>query len=222
MFDTNVLHVVQPTFMLCYSLKMAGSNKIKTRRLCDYPRYQEDKTCDKALVSELHADMSICDLIVGHNGDDFDLKKSNARFVVHGLQPTPPIKSIDTLKIARKHFKFDSNKLDNIGRYLKVGCKTPNMSKDIWLGCIAGDHKSWGKMGRYNAQDVRLLEAVFNCVAPWYSSHPNLPAYTGSAGCPVCQSHNIQARGFNVAKTRKTQRLQCQGCGHWFSGATIK
>lgn len=222
MFEANVFHVVQPTYMLCYSIKMADSKKIKTRRLCDYPGYQEDKTCDKALATELHEDMAKCDLIVGHNGDSFDLKKSNARFIVHGLQPPPPIKSIDTLKIARKHFKFDSDKLDNIGRYLKVGCKTPNMSKDIWLGCIDGDPVAWGKMGRYNAQDVRLLEAVFHRVAPWYSSHPNLPAYSGASGCPTCQSANVQMRGFNVAKSRRTQRLQCQDCGHWFSGAAVK
>lgn len=222
MFDANVIHVVQPTYMLCYSIKWLGQKKIKTRRLCDYPGYDENKTCDRALSEELHADMSQCDLIVAHNGDSFDLKKSNARFIVHGLQPPPPVKSIDTLKIARRHFKFDSNKLDNIGRYLKVGCKTPNMSKDVWLGCIAGDMRAWNKMGRYNAQDVRLLEAVFSRVAPWYSSHPNLPVYSDNSGCPVCQSHNVQMRGFNVAKTRKTQRFQCRDCGHWYSGATVK
>lgn len=222
MFEANAVHVIEPTFMLCYSLKWGDQKKIKTRSLNDYPGYDQKRTCDKALVTELHKDMSEADIICAHNGDSFDIKKSNSRFIVHGLPPLPPVKSVDTLKIARRYFKFDSNKLDNIGRYLGLGRKLPNTGKDLWVGCMSGDAKSWRSMRKYNEQDARLLEAVYNKIAPWHVTHPNLTAYTDKPGCPVCQSQKIQARGFNVAKTRKTQRLQCQGCGHWFSGATIK
>lgn len=221
-FDTNLLHVIDPTFMLCYSIKWADKKAVKTRALCDYAGYEKNKLCDRALVTELHADMASADIIVAHNGDAFDIKKSNARFIVHGLQPLPPFKTFDTLKQARKHFRFDSNKLDNIGRYLGVGRKLPNTGKDLWLGCMDGDAKSWRSMKKYNAQDVHLLEAVYLKIRSWSASHPNLTAYTMKPGCPVCQSQNVQMRGFNVAKTRRTQRLQCRDCGHWFSGATVK
>lgn len=222
MRETNVLHVLRPTYMLCYSLKWADRKAIKTRSLNDYPGYDPSTGCDKALVSELHSDMSEADFIIAHNGDSFDLKKTNSRLIVHGLAPPEPFKTIDTLKIARRQFKFDSNKLDNIGRYLGIGRKLPNTGKDLWVGCMNGDLKSWSDMRKYNAQDVRLLEAVYNRIAPWHSTHPNFTAYTEKPGCPVCQSINIQSRGFNVAKTRKTQRLHCQDCGHWFAGATVR
>lgn len=226
MFEANVLHVIRPTYMLCYSLKWADKKSIKTRRLCDYPGYSEDMHCDKALVTELHADMSAADIIIGHNGDAFDIKKANARFAVHGLPPPPPRKTVDTLKISRKNFKFDSNKLDNIGRYLKVGHKTPNMSKDVWLGCMDGDHKAWAKMGRYNAQDVRLLEAVHNRISGWDNNYPDLRAYTGESGhsCPNCLSTNVHSKGSYVVQRRRYQRFQCQevDCQRWFKGDLIK
>ena len=225
MFDANVIHVVEPTYMLCYSLKWADQKSIKTRRLCDYPAYKKNPTCDKALVSDLHADMSKADIIIGHNGDAFDIKKANARFVVHGLAPPPPRKSVDTLKISRRNFKFDSNKLDNIARYLKVGCKLPGMSKDVWLGCIAGDPKAWGKMGRYNAHDVRILEAVHSIICPWDANYPDMRVYSGHRGvCPTCQSTHIHNKGRYVVQKRVYQRLQCQAptCQHWFKGDLIK
>ncbi len=212
LFDTNVIHVIEPTFMLCYAYKWADKKTVNVSRLCDYPSYKKDLTNDRALVTDLHKLFSSADIIIAHNGDSFDLKKSNARFIVHGLEPPPPIKSIDTLKISRKNFKFDSNKLDNIGRYLKVGQKMPNMSKDVWLGCIAGDAKSWQTMKRYNAQDVRLLEAVYLKVRPWHATHPDLRLYTGRTGCPTCK--------FN--KTRKTQKIQCLDCRRWYQGSVIK
>lgn len=222
MFDTNVFHVKRPTYMLCYAIKWADQKKVTTRALCDYPGYLNDRENDKALVTDLHKDISSADIVVAHNGDSFDLKKAAARWIVHGLPPPPPVKTIDTLKLARRSFKFDSNKLDNIGRYLGVGRKLPHTGKDLWIGCMEGDPKAWRMMRKYNAQDVTLLEAVYLKIRAWSANPPNLSGYSLKPGCPVCQSTKVQMRGVNVAKTRRTQRLQCQDCSHWFSGATVK
>lgn len=221
-WDTNLIHVIEPTFILCYAIKWAGQETVKTHALCDYPGYKRNKACDKALLSELWKALDKADIVVAHNGDAFDIKKINSRLLVHGFEPPSPYKTIDTLKIARKHFKFDSNKLDNIGLYLQVGRKLPHTGKDLWLGCMSGDARAWRTMRRYNAQDVRLLESVYEKVKPWASSHPDLRAYTGRTGCPVCKSQKVQCRGFNVAKIRKTQRMQCQDCGHWYAGRVIR
>lgn len=221
-FDTNLIHVIDPTFMLCYSLKWSHKKAVKTRALCDYEGYENNKLCDKALATELHQDMSEADIIVAHNGDSFDIKKSNARFIVHGLPPPNPFQTIDTLKIARRHFKFDSNKLDNIGRYLGVGRKMPHTGKDLWLGCMDGDAKSWRTMKRYNAQDVHLLEAVYTKIRGWSAAHPDLRPYSDRLGCPKCPSTHIQRRGTRIAKTRRYQTYQCQECGGYFNGELVK
>ena len=220
-YEANAIWVEQDTHLLSFAVKWAGRNGVKVHALPDYKGYERDKHNDAALVRDMWRVMEEADIIIAHNGDAFDIKKVNSRFAVHGLKPPAPHKSVDTLKIARKHFKFDSNKLDNLGRYLGVGRKLPNTGGHLWKRCGEGDPKAWRLMRRYNAQDVRLLEAVYLQLRPW-GAHPNLNLYTGDRGCPVCQSNNVQARGFNVAKTRKVQRLHCQSCGHWFSGAPVK
>lgn len=220
MFETNLSHVIEPTFMLCFAYKWLGESKVHTRALCDYPGYKKDKINDKALLADLWDVLDRADVIVAHNGDSFDLKKTNARFIVHGMAPPTPYKSVDTLKIARQNFKFDSNKLDNIGRYLKVGKKLAHTGMHLWLGCMDGDPASWRMMKRYNAQDVRLLEAVYERIKPWAKNHPILTAITPrkQLSCPTCLSSDVISRGFNIAKFKKTPRFQCKGCGSWFAG----
>jgi hypothetical protein len=222
MFEANVIHVLQPTYMLSFSVKWLDKKPVKTHALCDYPSYDENKTDDGKLVADLWKYFDQADIIVGHNSDSFDIKKTNARFAVNGLGPPSPYQTVDTLKQCRRYFKFDSNKLDNVARYLGIGRKLPHTGKDLWLGCMRGDPKSWGVMKRYNAQDVRLTEAVFLKLRHWDKSHPNLAVYMGQKCCPVCTSAKVQLRGVNVARTRKTQRMHCQDCGHWFSGDPIK
>jgi DNA polymerase elongation subunit (family B) len=222
MFEANAIHVVRPTYIMCFAVKWAHQKQIKTFALCDYPGYAQDRHSDKALCKDLHKTLDEADIVVAHNGDAFDIKKINSRLVVHGFQQPSPFKTFDTLKVARKNFKFDSNKLDNIGGYLHLGHKMPHTGKHMWVAAMEGDPKAWAMMRKYNAQDVRLLDAVYQEIKPWAATQPDLRAYTGTTGCPSCLSKNVQCRGFNVAKTRKTQRMQCQDCGHWHSGRIIK
>ncbi len=218
--EGNIVSTVQSWFMLSFAYKIKGEKKIHYHCLADYPGYAKNKTCDKALVTDLHRLVfSTGDILIGHNIDRFDSRKSKARFLAHGLPPTPPVKTIDTLKLARRVFKMDSNRLASIGEYLGLGGKTVTTGWKLWEACIEGDRKAWRQMGVYNKRDVDLLEQVYDKLAPW---HPNPPAMTHSGACPSCQSGHVTQRGFNVTKTRRTQRLQCQGCGHWFSGAIMK
>jgi len=222
LFEQNVIHVIEPTFILSYAIQWMGEKKITTRALCDYPGYAKDKKSDKAICADLWADLDRAAIITAHNGDNFDLKKINSRLVVHGFPPPSPYKQIDTLKICRRVFKFDSNKLDNVAQYLGVGSKLAHTGKNLWLGCMAGDPRAWRIMKRYNSHDIVLLRGVYEKIKSWDKSHPSLTIYDDKPGCPTCRSSSVQARGFNVAKTRKTQRMHCQGCGSWYSGAIIK
>lgn len=218
LFDTNIIHVIDPTFILCFAYSWLGRKTVRTKALCDYPGYKRDKKNDKALVQDLWDILDGADVVIAHNGDAFDIKKTNARFIAHGMPPPTPYKTVDTLKVARRNFKFDSNKLDNIGRYLEVGRKLPNTGKDLWLGCMAGDPKAWKLMRRYNAQDVRLLERVYHRMKGWHSGHPQLTAISPRSvtSCPACLSAHVTRQGWRIAKVRKSPRWQCQDCGHWF------
>src|SRR5262249_49753582 len=138
-----------------------------------------------------------------------------ARFVAHGLKPPSPYQTVDTLKIARRHFKFDSNRLDALAGYLRVGRKLPTTGAALWLGCMGGHRRSWATMRRYNAHDVELLERVYHKIKGWSKTHPNLDHMTDRGACPVCQSTNIISQGWRRLKTRKAQQFRCKDCGSW-------
>ena len=220
-YEANLIGTDRDWYILSFAVKWAHEKKVRTYALPDYPGYKRDKESDRALVKDLWRMMDAADIIVAHNGDSFDIKKSNARFIIHGLQPPSTYKTIDTLKIARSRFKFGSNKLNDLGVTLGLGKKLPHTGAHLWFGCMAGDPKSWSVMRRYNAQDVRLLERVYYRIRPWATNHPKMTLYTDGDGCPTCQSDNIQKRGTMVKLNSKRHRYHCQDCGTWFSGAKV-
>lgn len=220
LYEANSVWVERDTFLLSFAVAWEGERGVSVKALPDYPGYEANKHDDSKLVADLWHILDSADIVVAHHGDNFDLPKIKSRLAVHGHKPPSPYKTIDTLKLARK-FKFDSNKLDNLGRYLGCGRKLPNTGAHLWRGCVDGDAKSWAQMRRYNAQDVRLLQRVFQRLKPWCKI-PDLRAYEGVDGCPTCLSKNIQRRGISVSRSRRYQRYQCQDCGAWHAAGLIK
>ena len=216
-WEQNVIEFKQDWYMLSFSYKYFGDKKIYTRCLADYPGYKAGSENDEKLVSDLWKVFDEADILIGHNADKFDIKKTNTRFISHGMPPPSPYKTVDTLKIARKAFKFDSNKLDELGRYLGLGRKLAHTGFHLWLGCMHGDSKSWKVMKQYNEQDVVLLEKVYLLMRPWASTHPNVNK--GEAACPKCGSVNVQKRGFSYTLLRQKQRYQCLSCRGWYEGS---
>jgi hypothetical protein len=211
--------VERDTFILMFSYKWGHEKTVKTVCLPDFPGYKRNRHCDKALCGVLYNLLDEADIVVAHNGDAFDLKKINARLIVNGFERPSPFKTIDTLKISRRVFKFDSAKLDNIGRYLQEGRKIPNTGAALWRGCVDGDPKSWSTMRSYGKQDTALLEQVYHRLKSWAPNHPDMRLYDCSIGCPTCAGENVQRRGVQVKATTRKQRFHCQDCGSWFAGA---
>ena len=214
LFETNPLEVEEHWYLLSYAYQWEGNNRVRVKALPDFRSKTKGRWDDKLLVKSLWELMNSAELIICHNGDNFDVKKANARFIYHGLVPPAPYKTVDTLKVARKAFKFDSNKLDFIGHYLGVGRKLPHTGKNLWFGCMRGDIKAWKTMRRYNAQDVHLLRAVYLKLRPYMSNHPDIRE--GTEGCPACRSYNVNRRGFHKTQTTIKRRMNCTDCGYWY------
>jgi hypothetical protein len=224
----GAVYVLRDTYILMASWKWGHERKVHTAALPDYPRYKRNRHDDSALCADLRGLLDAADIVVAHNGDAFDIKKINSRLITNGFQPPSPFKTIDTLKAARRAFKFDSNKLDNIGRYLDEGRKIPNTGAALWRGCVEdGDPKSWRTMRRYCKQDTELLARVYERVKPWMVNHPNMNLYKAirdrppGIPCPTCESTNTQRRGVAVKLKTRCHRHQCQECGSWFSGKKV-
>jgi hypothetical protein len=167
----------------------------------------------------LHSLFSAADILVAQNGDNFDIKMANAEFIQYGLKPTPPHKTVDTLKVARAKFRFNSNKLDDLGARLGLGRKVKTGGFDLWLGCLRGQKAAWNRMREYNKKDVILLEKIYMKLKPWMTNHPNVNALDGVDACPVCGSTDIQRRGWHMTLAGRKQRFQCQKCGKWALGS---
>lgn len=180
----------------------------------------QDTFSEEILVRRLWQLFDEADVLVAHNANKFDVKKANAKFIQYGLMPPAPYKVIDTLQIAKRYFKFNSNKLDDLGNLLGVGRKVETGGFSLWLGCMNNDPKSWAKMLRYNKQDVLLLEKVYLKLRPWMDNHPALNLLSDKPdACPKCEvSGKMQARGWANTKVARRRRYQCQACGGWSQG----
>lgn len=206
-YEQNVLSYVEEGGHLCFSYKWLGEGQgVRAAS-------RQGQRTDRALVKKLWKLLDRADVVVAHNGDQFDQKKANARFVLWGLGPPAPYKSVDTKKVAKKYFKFNSNKLDDLGQFLGVGKKLKTGGFELWLGCLAGNKAAWKKMLAYNKQDVRLLEKVYLKLRPWIEGHPNLAAAAGRPdGCPKCGHAKLKSYGWKTTKTRRYVRYRCLSC----------
>lgn len=219
-WEQNIIEYTQDWRILSVGWKWLGEGPVEVKGLCDFPGYKKDKLNDEHLVNLLWKLFNRADVIVAHNGRAFDSKKATARFIALGLPPPAPYKQVDTLKTARKFFKFDSNKLDDLGQYLKLGRKLPHTGFHLWKGCMGGDKKSWKMMKEYNKQDVILLEKIYLKFRGWDTGHPDMTLYhhVDKVECPVCLSQKTIRRGYAMLKKRIKQRFSCLNCNHWFSG----
>lgn len=215
-WEQNILKFAREWELLSFAYKELGS---RTTHCIARPDFKDES--DESLVAAAWEVCDSADILIGHNIDRFDSKKLRAKFVEHGLNPPKPYKTIDTLKIARSQFAFNSNSLNDLAFTLKLGKKLRTGGVELWFDCMAGDEAAWSKMIAYNKRDVVLLEKVYQRLKSWYPSHPNLALYEDRPGCPVCSSLKVQRRGYQVLKARKKPRFQCQSCAAWFHGASL-
>lgn len=206
-YEQNVIEIVKNWELLSVAYKWLGEDKVHciTR--------QGEKT-DKNLTKKVWKLINESDVVIAHNGLQFDNKKVAAKFIEHGLKPPKPYKSIDTKEAAKRAFRFNSNKLDELGKLLKVGRKMKHQGFDLWQGCMNDDPKAWRTMIEYNKQDVLLLERVYLKLRPWISAHP-VTEFTDGTSCVRCKGKRLQRRGIARLLTGTYWRYQCVTCGGW-------
>lgn len=202
--------IIQERFMICASWKELGSREVHSTSILE-PRPAKKGT-DWTICKKLHEVLSEADAVIAHNGDKFDIPWVNTRLVYHGMKPLPPFIQIDTRKIAKQKFRFNSNRLDYLGQFLGVGRKIKT-DYELWLKCLQGDAAAIRKMVEYNKQDVRLLERVYLKLRPFVEARLNRVLW--GEPCPSCGEGTLQARGFAVTRASRWHRFQCTSCGAW-------
>ena len=203
--------IISNWFLLAYSCKWLGEDTVYSNVLTPNEVKEEN---DFRLVADLWEYLNAADYVIAHNSKQFDVPRTKARFIVHGLTPPSYYQQIDTLEVARKEFGFSSNKLDALARIFGFEGKAPTTFK-LWADCMDGDQIALKYMEDYNRQDVLVLEKVYLKLRPYIRSHPNWNLYTetNKALCPSCGHEDLIQEGNYYTQTGKYETYKCQGCG---------
>jgi DNA polymerase elongation subunit (family B)/predicted RNA-binding Zn-ribbon protein involved in translation (DUF1610 family) len=203
----NHENIVQERAIICICFKWAGEKKVH------YLQWDKNQ-CDKEMLKNFIKIMDMADEVVAHNGNRFDIKWLRTRCLFHEIDMMPNYTSIDTCSLAKRRFKFNSNALDYIGRFLGVGKKNET-TFGLWKKVLLeNDKKSLKQMIDYCKQDVRLLEQVWDRMNNYVMPTTNIASNIHH--CPECGSANvhIKKRRVTAGGYRKIQ-FQCQDCGKY-------
>jgi len=203
--------LIDSSQVLCWAAKWHGESKIMFDSI--------HKSKHKNMIKGIHSLMDEADAIVHYNGSRFDIPTINKEFLLHKFSPPAPYKQIDLLQVARKQFRFTSNKLDYVAQKLGFGNKNET-NFQLWVDCMNKNSAAWKIMEAYNKQDVLLLEKVYDHLKGWIKSHPNHNVYSANICCPNCGSRKLNKRGTVRSRVSVFQRYQCQSCGAWARSAT--
>lgn len=216
-FKTNVgaNQVIEHSTILSYAAKWLEEDEI----VFEWTKDQTEKSLLKKLNKVLHQ----ADMVVAHNGAQFDCPKIRGRSLVHNIKPAKPYKEIDTVKVARKEFGFESNSLEYLAKVLGCTPKTKHKNfpgHELWIECLKNNPAAWAEMKEYNINDVTTLEEVYLKMRPYIRYHPNVAVYmeNDEITCPKCGSTANVKEGFAYTHTGKYQQYSCKSCGGWHRG----
>lgn len=210
----GVDQAIEDPFMLTWAAKWRGGKQIYTDKVTSTEAKKRD---DIRIVKSMADKIREADIIIAHNVDKFDLPMVNTRLVKTKSENLDIPQTIDTLKLARKNFNFRRNSLNGIARELNLGQKVKT-DFDLWKRSAQGDNAAIREMQRYNKQDVRLLERVFEAMLPYCKGVPRLvdASEWRERACPFCGSHDTQGRGWRRTRVNTYQKRQCNECHKYF------
>jgi len=202
---------------------------IKERAIiCICYKWEDEKTIhsltwdnnqnDKKLLEDFIKIANKADELVAHNGDRFDLPWIRTRCLFHRIDMFPNYVTIDTLNHARRKFKFNSNRLDYISKFLGIGSKI-GTSYDLWKNIVLNNNKKALKeMVEYCKGDITILEKIHKIMSPHLSNKTHIGALTGKGkySCPECGSSSlIKACRRTTATGMIRVQLKCKECNKY-------
>ena len=186
--DIHIDQIISDWFCIAWSAKWLYSGEIMGEVLTPEEIKEEN---DARIMKDLWELINVADIIVTHNGNRFDIPRINSRFIINGLSPTKPYFSVDTCQVAKKQFRFSSNKLDALAGYFNIPHKL-DTNFELWKRCLNGDIKALKYMLEYNKKDVKILEEIYLKLRPWIKNHPNIGNLESlEEACAICGSTNL-------------------------------
>lgn len=209
--DQNIgLNQIQKDWrIISFAAKWLGSDKVT--------HMDTRKLPERALLKVIWHMFDMADYVVGQNSISFDTKKINARLIVHGFKPPSGYRQIDTVRLARKHFGFTSNKLEYLSKNLNEKFKKLDHNEfpgyALWAAVRDGNKRAWDVMKQYNIFDVLATEELYNILLPWEPSiNFNVHTEILVNKCR-CGSYKLTKNGCRYTGVGKYQSYRCMSCG---------
>lgn len=219
-WKSNVVHIEQPTLLLCFAYKWEGHNGIGFEAMWHADNYEPGDLPELWPAVRLASLFDAADITVAHNGDKFDRRKANAVFDRLGLLPPSTYKTVDPLKVARRELGHDLNSLDHLARLYGLKRKLKHHGIELWLDCEAGDPDAHAEMELYNRRDVEVLEGVYHKLLPWMGlpgkpAHPNMGFWNkDERACRNCGSTDVTPEDTPHRTTVSEFTVwRCRDCG---------
>ena len=205
--------MISDSFILGWAAKWLGQDTIMSEFVTSSEAKRRD---DRRIIGGIWTLLDLADIVVTHNGDDFDIPKLVTAFIKYGYDPTSPFATVDTCKALRKTAGFSSNKLDFVSQSL-LGQAKIKTGYDLWIACESGDIVALAKMEQYCQNDVSLLERTYLKIRPYIKNHPNVGTILNSSVpvCPVCGSTELEEDPNGVYTTQQNAfaTYRCTDCG---------
>jgi DNA polymerase elongation subunit (family B) len=215
LYDPKLNHknIVKDWSIISYAAQWVGESKVYYQD----QRNAKDLRDEKKILQEIWDLINECDIFLGHNSEGFDFPKLNTRFIKHGFKPIKPDKHIDTLKMAKKHFKVSSNSLEYLLEFLE--CKNRKTKHEKYPGMSlfhalrSGEKGAWEELKKYNINDIAATRELYERIYPW-SNHINFNLYTKELDIVCsCGSTEFVKNGFTWKESGKYQVYICVSCG---------
>lgn len=180
-------------------------------------RPKEAKNCDDTrILKPLWKLINEADVVIGHNSDNFDIKKINWRWMVHDYKPPRPYSTVDTLKELRKIAAPTSRSLDYVTKALDLNGKMKHRP-GLFKECKQGKPDALREMRKYNEIDVLEGESLYLKIRPWMKTHPNMGLYYegDDERCRNCGSIDLDFDDNNPVHTALNSYVcwTCVACG---------
>ncbi len=213
-YQINLQHenIVQERKVICIAYKWEGESSVN---ILTWDSRHDDRAMLVAFLSVANS----ADELVAQYGDGFDMPWFRARCLIHGCDPLPAYKTIDTKAWASKHFYFNSNKLDYLGKILGFGGKD-DTDFQLWLDVISGSKKALDYMCKYCKKDVVRLEQVYSKLARCMKPKTHAGVFQGGEKwqCAHCGSKNVRVHKRRVSSTGTVSwQMICEDCGGYFT-----
>jgi DNA polymerase elongation subunit (family B) len=227
LYDQNVAvnQIHTDRYIMAWSAKWLGAPK--TTQVY-YDKRDTPPGDDKGILKPLWELLNEADVVITQNGQNFDSRRINARFMFHRMKPPKPYKHFDTYQLARRVADFTSNKLE----YLAANLNTTHVKSyhrkypgfALWRACLEGKIDAWNEMKKYNIADVLATEELYTKVRAWApETFPDAYLFTDRANeCGTCGHRGKMLEGHpRHGKVHVYRQHRCPKCGAWQKGKTM-